>query len=118
MAVQPLHIDTYNVSIPDVSTANSFGQFAVASGGTLEWVAITLSAAIATADSVVTIFKNGTTTAQTVTLVEDDSAKGSTFTWTGAVSVATGDLLEFRSSGASTTASIGSVTARIRKLTS
>ena len=118
MAVQPLHIDTYNTLIPDVSTANSFGQFAAASGGTIEWVAIVLAGTIATAPAVVTIFKNGVTTEQTLSLTHTSSVKGAKFTWTGAISVAEGDLIEFRSSGASTNAESAAVTVRVRKLTS
>ena len=113
MAVQPLHIDLYGATMTDISAATNDG-FVVMSDGTLEKVSIRASATV-TGTAIVTVAKNGTAV-DTISMVAPDA--GDVVSWAGAASVAEGDYISFTSNGGSTTASIGKVGARIRKLTS
>jgi hypothetical protein len=112
--------DTYlNCQLVDASTA-SIAYVPVPSNSVLVGAYASLSAAITTADSIVTI-KKGSTTLGTITLAYSGSAVGSTFTasLTGteaARSFGAGDVLIFDNGGQSDTTSIVTFTAVMREL--
>ena len=114
MAVQPLHIDLYQATLPNISAGTLPDGFVVMSDGTLEKVSIRVSATV-TGTAEITVAKNGTAV-DTIDMVAPSA--GDVVSWAGAASVAEGDYISFTSNGGSTTASIGKVGARIRKLTS
>jgi len=106
----------------DISTA-SVSYAPVPFGGIIVDAFCTISAAVTSADSVVTVkvIKSGTTTTiGTITVAYSGSAAGSTFTMTvtgseKARSVNRGDTIVFDSDGASSTTSIANFAAVIRR---
>lgn len=118
-AFRPLADKYINCQLVDVSTA-SVAYVPVPAQSVLQTVYCAISAAITSADSVVTI-KKGSTTLGTITLANSGSAAGSVFTavMTGteiARTFAAGDTLILDSDGASSTTSIGTFTAVFREL--
>lgn len=117
--LRPLADKYLTCQLVDVSAA-SIAYVAIPAQGVLRTVYCCISAAITSADSVVTI-KKGSTTLGTITLAYTGSAVGSVFTavMTGteaACTFAAGDTLILDSDGASSTTSIGVFTVVMREL--
>lgn len=114
----------YNAQLTDVS-APSLAYIPILKAGRVIDAKIALSAAITGADSVVTVKKYpagvaaDTVTIGTITLANSGSAAGKVYSLTitgneAARTVADGDSLVFDTDGASSTTSIGYITAEVR----
>lgn len=90
-------------SIDDISASNSNVFFRVPRNCVLLEVSCTLYTTINTADSVISIYKNNILQPQTLTVAHSGSGAGvtSTRTLSPTYTFVKGDLLEFRSDGAS-----------------
>lgn len=105
-----LHDRIYNAQLADVS-ADTSAWVPILRPGRLVGGNVAISAAITSANAVITV-KKGSTTLGTITIVQSGSAAGSVFTLsiTGSeadCTLATGDVLELDSDGGSSTTSIG-----------
>lgn len=114
----------YNAQIIDVSTA-SIAQIPILKAGKIVSASIALSAAITSADSVVTVKKypagvvGDAVTIGTITIVQSGSAAGKNYAMviTGneaACTLASGDTLAFDNAAGSSTTSIGRISALVR----
>lgn len=105
-----LHDRIYNAQLADVS-ADTSAWVPILRPGRLVGGSVAISAAITSANAVITV-KKGSATLGTITIVQSGSAAGSVFTLaiTGSeadCTLATGDVLELDSDGGSSTTSIG-----------
>jgi hypothetical protein len=102
-------------SIPDISTAGSSFFAAVPTKSQLTKVTVVLSGTIAGTNAVVTIRKNGVAQTPTITINTTGSGGGvSTVTTVSPpISLVEGDVLEFRSDGASDNSVVASVVAKL-----
>lgn len=101
-----LNLNKYALSgrITDVSVAGSSFFTSVPFKSSLTRLYAVLSGAIATANTTLTLYKNGTPQSQTVTVAYVGSAAGvqTVFNFSPAISFNEGDVLEVRAGGGST----------------